>query len=196
MKTLCYALLFLFAGVAISRADDVVLPMPNDTTQTDTLLFSPDSSFSNAAPVTNESNYEKNLIQNPTTALFKSMVLPGLGQIGNKRYFKAVLFAGLDGWFIYSAIKYGNEASDFKKQFNASTDQDIRNDLHDKYESKAGTRNFHTWMAIVTTVVAMFDAYVDAHLSGSPTDKRQRTVSFSMAPPISGTMAASVQINF
>ncbi len=196
MRVLSYLLFFICFSTTFCWADGP-LPLPNDSTPiVDTLLYSPDSSFADAAPVTNEKNYEQNLTQNPTVALFKSMILPGLGQIGNKRYFKAVLFAGFDSWFIYSAIKHGNDASDLKKQFNAATDEGERNDLHDKYEDKAGTRNFHTWMAVVTTVVAMFDAYVDAHLSGSPTDKRQRAVSFNVPPPIDGTLAASVQINF
>lgn len=182
---------------SIAMADD---PPADSTKQeqpkVDTLLVQPGNAFAGATPVTDERNFEAHLVQNPTGALFKSMVIPGLGQIGNHAYVKAALFAGLDGLFIYSAVQKGSDASDLKKQFDAESDKNIRNDLYDRYRDKARSRNLYTWLAVVTTVVSMFDAYVDAHLSGSPKNQNGTSVTIGMVPPIDGTVAASVQISF
>jgi hypothetical protein len=42
------------------------------------------------------------------------MLLPGWGQLGNRRYLKAILFAGLDAWFVGAAIHYGRQAREFR----------------------------------------------------------------------------------
>jgi Family of unknown function (DUF5683) len=197
IRLLAIGALLLFASQVLAEAE------PADTTKqeqpkVDTLLVQPGNAFPKATPVTDERNFEAHLVQNPTAALFKSMVLPGLGQIGNHAYTKAAFFAGLDGLLIYAAVKRGGEASDLYGQFKR-TDSDstaARNNFYDRYRGKARSRNAYTWLAVVTTVVAMFDAYVDAHLSGSPKNQNGTSVSIGMAPPIDGTFAASVQISF
>ena len=90
----------LTAAMSAARADST---MVDTAGQVDTLLFEKTDLFSGVSPVTNPENFETHMYQKPTVALFKSMVIPGLGQWGTRRYIKALLFAGLDAGFIGSA---------------------------------------------------------------------------------------------
>ncbi|UCD64453.1 MAG: hypothetical protein JSW34_03195 [Candidatus Zixiibacteriota bacterium] len=164
----------LLAGFAIALCLCPAVGAAADTTYTDssvavdTLLFDDTGLLEGTNPATSPINFEERLTQNPTGALFKSMLIPGWGQLGNRKYFKAVLFAGLDAWFIGSAIHYGQQASDFREQFDASTDPTARNEFYDLYLDRKDERNKFTWFAVIITFVSMFDAYADAHLSGYP----------------------------
>ena len=92
---------------------------PTDTIpKRDTILYVPQMEQHPAGDVTNAVNLEKYLIQNPTAALFKSMVVPGMGQAGNRRWFKAGLFAGLQTWFALKAIDHGQSAHAHKAAFD------------------------------------------------------------------------------
>jgi hypothetical protein len=166
----------------------------------DTVLFEPGTSLTQYRPVTNPEDLEKHLYQNPTIALFKSMAVPGWGQLGNRRYFKAVLFAGLDAWFITSAIHYGRQAADFRDRYDAedpNTDSGRvnRNIYYSLYEDRKDQRNKFTWFAVIVSFVSMFDAYVDAHLSGFPV-KRDDDLSIDFHSSRDGRVVASVSLRF
>jgi hypothetical protein len=129
--------------------------------------------------------------------LFKSMLIPGLGQIGNKKYFKAAVAFGLDAWFITSAVKHGRDASDLHRQFEQATDINERNSLYDSYLDSKDQRNKYTWFAVIVTFVSMFDAYADAHLSGFPDDTRKsQNVDLSIQPTKNSGVYASVTYSF
>jgi hypothetical protein len=134
----------------------------------DTMLFDIQEQLSNTSNVTDSSNFEKRLIQTPTKALFKSMVIPGWGQFGNKKPFKALIFAGMDAWMILSAVHHGKKANDLFDQFESTDDLDLRRQYYSMYLSRKDQRNKFTWFAVIISFVSMFDAYVDAHLSGYP----------------------------
>jgi hypothetical protein len=162
----------------------------------DTMLFIPPHVDRDSMTVISKINPETHLYQNPTTALFKSLFVPGLGQVGNHKYVKAVLFAGLEGWFISRAIHYGGQASDFRRQYEASTDRDQRNNYYALYKNRRDQRNKYTWFTGVVAFVSMFDAYVDAHLSGSPSAGRNRKVDLSIRPMDGGGAGAVLALNF
>jgi hypothetical protein len=143
-------------------------------TGSDTTLFVPVPGDGDSALVIDTNNLERHLYQNPTAALFKSLLVPGLGQVGNHRYVKAVIYAGLEGWFIGAAIHYGKQADNFKRKYDATTDVANRNAYHSLYKDRADERSKYVWFAGIATFVSMFDAYVDAHLSGSPMAGRNR----------------------
>ena len=137
----------------------------------DTILFDNQVVLENITPVTNPVIMENILTQKPTVALFKSMFIPGWGQLGNRRSIKAVFFLALDGWMVLSAMYYGNQASDFRKQYEAITDPALLSQKKDRYSlylDRKDERNKFTWFAVIVTFFSMFDAYVDAHLSGYP----------------------------
>lgn len=144
-----------------------------DASPTDTVLYDPGDILDRFSAVNNPTNFETRRTQPPTVALLKSMVVPGFGQVGNKRYFKAALFFGLDAWFLSSAIKYRQDARDFRSKFESVDGDDdasvaLRRDYYNQYQDNRDQRNKYTWFAVIVTFVSMFDAYADAHLSGFP----------------------------
>lgn len=170
---------------------------PTDTARSkDTLLFAPQMEQRPAGDVTNAVNLEKHLIQNPSRALFKSMLIPGLGQMGNRRWFKAGLFAGLQTWFALKAIKHGQAAHAHKAHFNAETDPTFRGVIHNAYDTERSDRNKFIWFFGLTTFVSMFDAYVDAHLSGSPSNRRNDQFSVGVCPDAQGGASVSLALRF
>ncbi|MEW6411992.1 MAG: DUF5683 domain-containing protein [Candidatus Zixiibacteriota bacterium] len=179
LKYIVILLTFALAGDAVSQIDSTGT---DSTVVADTLIFNDLGQLGHANPVTSPVNFEKKLTQNPTVGLFKSMVVPGWGQLGNRRYFKAILFAGLDGWFIGSAIHYGQQASDFRDKYEAAEDRDLRNDYYDLYSDRKDERNKFTWFAVIVTFISMFDAYADAHLSGYPTKLGDGELSLDLKP--------------
>ena len=138
----------------------------------DTILYIQSNTMDQYTLANDTTNYEARLLQNPTKALFKSMFIPGWGQYGNKKYYKAAFYFVLDVWLIGNAIKYGGEASDYFKQYENDTTIAGRNAFYEKYENKKDSRNKYTWFAVIVSFISMFDAYVDAHLSGFPEKKR------------------------
>lgn len=148
--------------------DSVLVDTSKTLSPVDTVIFQPGSLLDKYSEVTNAHNFETSLSQHPTLGLIKSMVLPGWGQLGNRRYFKAVLFAGLDAWLVVSAVDHGQQARDYFDQFESATDIGDRNAFHTLYRRSRDDRNRFTWFAVIVTLISMFDAYTDAHLSGFP----------------------------
>lgn len=97
----------------------------------------------------------------PTVTLFKSMLVPGWGQITNKAYVKAAIAIGLETWFIAGAIYNGSKMNESLDAYRADP-----NNLTHYYDYKFyhGNRSDYLWLLGVTVFISMFDAYVDAHL--------------------------------
>jgi hypothetical protein len=198
--------LWLLLSIPVSAADSTEVVPAEDTVfvnappeaegEPDTSLYYPPADPTAAGNVTNPVDLEKHLRQNPTVALFKSMFVPGLGQLGNGRYVKAIVIAGLEGWLISRAVYWGRKASDARDDFDNAIDVVDRNRLYSIYDEKRKNRNKFTWFAGITIFVSMFDAYVDAHLSGSPTDKRNEQFSFDVIPDDQGGVSASLAYSF
>lgn len=189
-----FILVFLLSGH--SQAADSTYVDSNLTN--DTVIYKPIGLESSALAVSDSIDYEKRLIQNPTKALFKSMLVPGLGQVGNRKYFKAAVVVGLQAWLISSAIDHGREASDFKDKFEMSSDNTERNILYDNFLDSKDQRNKFTWFAVIVTFVSMFDAFSDAHLSGFPKDKKtgEDKLSLKIRPLDKSGLYASVAVSF
>lgn len=189
-------------------SDSVLVP-PVDSTaldtiaadsvvQMDTLLFSPGGALAIYSPVSDSTDREKLLSQKPMFGLLKSMVLPGWGQFGNQRYIKAAVYFGLETWMVLGAVHYGGQASSFRRLFDDTPidNNSLRNDYYDLYTDRKDERNKMTWFAIIIAFVSMFDAYVDAHLSGFPRQGELRDLSLQVAPTEDNGVAAAVAIRF
>ena len=97
----------------------------------------------------------------PTVTLFKSMLVPGWGQITNKAYVKEALAIGLETWFLSNAIVNWGHMNDALDAYHA----DPTNLTHYyDYQYYHGMRSDYLWGLGITIFVSMFDAYVDAHL--------------------------------
>jgi hypothetical protein len=162
----------------------------------DTLLYVPDRNVPHAADVTNPINLEEHLSQKPTVALFKSMLVPGLGQLGNRRYTKAMLFAGLEIWFIASSLHYASDARDARRAYTQADDLGVRSEYYNIYDNERTNRNKFAWYAGLTIFISMFDAYVDAHLSGSPANPRNDDITVNLKPADNGGVEALLTYRF
>jgi hypothetical protein len=178
----------------------------------DTMIYRPGSDLLMYRVATDSTNLEERMIQNPTLALFKSLVIPGWGQLGNRSYIKAILFAGLDAYLVSNAIHYRNEAADRYDRYESvvlplpadscSSDPDCnslrnqKNGFYDDYLASKDQRNKFIWFAVITAFVSMFDAYVDAHLSGFPRRSDARGVDLDVRATPNGELSAVVSIPF
>ncbi|MDZ4723246.1 MAG: DUF5683 domain-containing protein [candidate division Zixibacteria bacterium] len=192
-------LLLVFSASGVSAQDDSIYTdriKISDTTTSDTVIFIPDEPEEGALKVDNPVDLETRLVQNPTKALFRSMLVPGLGQIKNRSYIKAGIIIGFETWFIASAIHYGRQASNFRKQYTAATSISQRNVLYGLYENRRDNSYKFRWFAGIAIFVSMFDAYVDAHLSGSPSMQENHKVDLSIFPDDAGGVNAMLTLTF
>jgi len=127
--------------------------------------------------------------QNPTVALFKSMFVPGLGQIGNRNYIKAGVIIALETTLIGTYIHYYNKTRDREDAFLAA-EGSTQARLFEEYQDARDQRNRFGWYTGVLIFLSMFDAYVDAHLAQFP--RQQENVTINVTP----TPTEYVHINF
>ena len=128
--------------------------------------------------------------QNPTTALFKSMLVPGWGQFGNKKYIKAVIIAGLETLSFATYWHYRTKTSDARKAFLAA-DETLKPTLYTEYENARNDRNRYAWYTGSLIFISMFDAYVDAHLVNFPKGDKSISLKFVPAENAPATLALS-----
>ena len=129
--------------------------------------------------------------KNTTIATLASMIAPGTGQIYNESYWKAPVVWGF-GYYFYSV--YQNQDDLYKKyrtQYDTSItatnpagDSQLRG-LRDFYKNQ---RNEFGWYLVITYLVNVLDAYVDAAL-----------FNFEVSPNLQGTnqwrMRMTIPIN-
>jgi hypothetical protein len=170
--------------------------VPDDTSGTiDTLKSgSPENKPEISAGIYADRPLDTARTQNPTAALFKSMFVPGLGQLGNKKYIKAAVIVGIEGSLIAAIIHNADRARDAKSRYDNNTNTSLSSSLYSKYESARDDRNFYGWMTGLTIFISMFDAYVDAHLAGFP--KYDKGLVFDLGPDSRSILAARLSYNF
>lgn len=132
----------------------------------------------------------------PSKAAFYSAVFPGLGQIYNKRYWKAPIVWGAIGAAIYGYTlndnQYNIARTAFKRRQAGFTDDELfdRNgdgvgpdfgldDLQNIQEARQRDRDLWLLAAIGVYVLNIIDANVDAHLKQFNVDE---DLSFDMQP--------------
>jgi hypothetical protein len=106
----------------------------------------------------------------PGSAALRSLVLPGWGQAANGRWLKTVIAGGVYGGFWAWAVSLNQDVQDAKAERNAAVDDTERAAWALEVENRKDARNAKYWFAGLTMILAVTDAYVDAHLKGF--DKR------------------------
>jgi len=135
------------------------------------------SVFSSWAQETGEEQQQKVLLQeqkvhSPHKATMYSAVVPGLGQIYNKKYWKLPVIYGLTGVFIYAFDfnnnqynKYKNAYAEFdtgeRVEFEGYTNKEIILRLKDNYRRN---RDLNVILLAGVYMLNIIDATVDAHL--------------------------------
>ncbi len=129
--------------------------------------------------------------QNPTIALFKSMFVPGWGQIGNKRYIKAGVIISLEVILAGTIYHYTQKTSDARENFLNADDNNQARLFNDFMDAKS-ERNRFGWFLGTTIFLSMFDAFVDAHLAKFP--KYDKKISVDVMPTENRTLGLKLSI--
>ncbi len=100
----------------------------------------------------------------PFWVMMRSVMIPGWGQAYNGKWFKAVLFGGVESGFIYGIAdesRLANEASRnaAERPYEASYWEGVA-------QSHRSNRTDYIWWGAFTLLLSMGDAFVDAHLRG------------------------------
>ncbi len=102
---------------------------------------------------------------NPSGALLRSLALPGWGQYYNREYIKGGLITAVEGYFIYSVIKYQINMNDYlNKRGQLDPDNTVYEEYKDKYNKEKSKRDSALWWFLGIKFLSIVDAYVDAHL--------------------------------
>jgi hypothetical protein len=104
--------------------------------------------------------------KSPGRAVLFSAVLPGLGQIYTKSYWKLPIIWGLGGYYIHGWITNNNRYHDFQDQYKQSLQSSAEGDLQiknlrDFYHSQ---RDSYAWYFGILYLANLIDAYVTASL--------------------------------
>jgi hypothetical protein len=103
--------------------------------------------------------------KNPTGALFRSVFVPGWGQLYNEKYIKAVVIAGIEVYLINEVYTHWHKADLHEEHFTHAFDRPVYQAAEfARYEDELDKRGNATWFLAATIFFSMFDAYVDAHL--------------------------------
>lgn len=128
--------------------------------------------------------------KNTTIATLASMIVPGAGQLYNESYWKTPVVWGV-GYYFYSVYKnqddlYRKTRSEYEQTLfmaDTTTDTGKKSSLLKLAENYRGTRDFYKnqrnlfgWYLVITYVLNVLDAYVDAAL-----------YNFEVSPNLQGT---------
>ncbi len=122
--------------------------------------------------------------KSPTTALWRSLALPGLGQIYVESYWKAPIFFAATGTLVYLIIDNQINFADYDKRLQAMSKMDINYSLTKSYrEYYRDNRDMSGFYLMGVYILAAVDAYVGAHLYDFQVDDNLAMgVSLSSAP--------------
>ena len=117
-------------------------------------LFSPLTCFSQ-----DEEGEKETLNPKKNSSIQKSLILPGWGQISEKRYIEGVLFLSIEIFCFYKIFSYNHKGNDYydlyKKADNVSDATHYR-DLTEKYDTR---RNRFILAAAGVWIINLIDTY-------------------------------------
>ncbi len=104
--------------------------------------------------------------RSPMGALLRSVAIPGWGQYYNHKYVKSAIVFGAESFFIAKSIHWWKKTEDqYDKVQSSESGRDFTT-----YINYRDRRNDYLWLTGLAVFLSMFDAYVDAHLSGFDVD--------------------------
>jgi len=102
--------------------------------------------------------------KSPSGALFRSMFVPGWGQLYTEKYVKsAVVFLG-EGTLIGLMAYEWSRIEKYKDKFQSESDPSLKNFYFQNFQLHQDNRNTYLWFLAGAVFISMWDAYVDAHL--------------------------------
>ena len=91
-------------------------------------------------------------------------MLPGWGQATNGRWLKGTAFLGAYAGFIGWGVSINQDKQDAQGELNAAESDSARAYWTAEVDALRNSRNAKYWLAGLTALLAVADAYVDAHL--------------------------------
>lgn len=107
------------------------------------------------------------MAKSPTGAAIRSAIVPGLGQFYNESYWKIPVVLGLTGFLAYGYFKESDSYATYRDLYAASiTASNPSGELVWKNyrEFYRGRRDTYAWWFLVSYLLQIADAYIDAHL--------------------------------
>lgn len=143
-----------------------------------------------SAPIDSVSIFTKN----PMRAALYSAVLPGWGQMYNKRYWKAPIVWGLIGTGVGISLWYNDKYHEYRDAFVA----EINGETHQysgiysaevlatAQDSQRRNRDYAITFTVIAYIVNILDATVDAHLYEIRKDKQLKLNTTTIYDPSTG----------
>jgi hypothetical protein len=105
----------------------------------------------------------------PRFVMFRSLLIPGWGQVYNHAWYKAGAVAAGEVWLGVTLVHDQQQLDDLQAQIDqAQLDNDTQSEaeLVNEYNSQLDQRIAHQWFLAAVVTYALVDAYVDAHFRG------------------------------
>lgn len=102
-------------------------------------------------------------------AVLRSAAIPGWGQLYNESWFKVPIVVGLTGFMVWGIVTEHANYRTYADLYDASITEDLPagNLLHKRFrEFYRDRRDTYGWWLLVTYLLQLADAYVDAALFG------------------------------
>lgn len=151
-----------------------------------------DTLSTNEIDTTNQASIFK-MQKSPVGAIWRSLVIPGWGQIYVENYWKAPLFFGGAATTIYFVITNHNEYAKFRDQADLIEDKESTEYklLKSKREFYRNNRDLSGLFFLGVYVITAVDAYVGAHLFDFEVDEN---ISLNLAPNYNMGMSLGLSI--
>ena len=125
----------------------------------------PDTSFNEADTIVNKGGFFSIFKGKPGKAELYSLIIPGGGQVYNKKWWKVPLAIGLDagatGWLIYTRQSFNRSQEEYLK---AVTDGGSTSRLKQKRDFYRKQSEYAWIYLIAAHIITVADAFVDRHM--------------------------------
>lgn len=128
--------------------------------------------------------------KNPTGAFLRSLVIPGWGQAYTGHWFKAAAFFGTEAGMLYGISVQNRRYLDNLDLAEKQKTDTLRRTYEEYADFYRDDRNKLIWWTAGVTLLAAFDAFVEAHLYGFHIDPSLGTTPQGDGP------AAGITIRF
>ncbi len=139
-----------------------------------------------------EENKKGTLPKKKLNSLQKSLLIPGWGQIAEKRYLEGILFLSVEVFCLYKVISYNHKGNDYyslyKNADNVSNAIEYR-DLTENYDTK---RNRFILAAAGVWIINLIDIYFIIKKK----DKKERNLKIKLEHNENKDLALTVAFSF
>jgi len=127
--------------------------------------FDPDSLTTKTSRIISKDDTVTVSVKSPTGALIRSLIIPGWGQLYNKKIFKAILVFCTETGLVANSIYLHQKYKQWDQKYRESEPGPEQDIIIANREFYINNRNKSNWWLVGVILFSMADAFVDAHLS-------------------------------